>query len=627
LIERFAVPFGELWIHFAKELNQDLQMDSIQRLVASGLFFLPLLTVAGHTQVALTPSQNNAPDPLPVREKTLNTIFSDYWEDWLQHNPEFASSIGDKRYNDQLSDYSVQAYNESLARGRVFLNRLGQVDTTGMSAQEQLSKDVLVRQLVELQEEARFKPWEMPVNQFAGFHIELPQLVSRLSFTSQKDYDDYIARLQKAPIALQQITDDMSLGIDDHREPPKYLMEKVLVQVNTIANKKPEDSPFALPLQKFPSSIPAADQARIKADLLDAIAKQVNPAYVRFGKFLQAQYIPGGRTEPGVWALPDGDAYYAFRVKQSTTTDLTPAQIHQIGLDQVKQDEEQMLAIARKLGFADLKTFEASIEKNPHLHATSAAQLLDTYRGYIDQMRPKLPELFGRLPKAPLEIKPVPAYMEKDQAAAYYDNGTPDGSRPGTVYVNTYNFQSRSLAGVEAISYHEGLPGHHLQISIAQELTGLPEFRKYLYYTAFTEGWGLYSERLGKDVGFYQDPYSDYGRLEADIWRAIRLVVDTGVHSQHWTRQQMVDYFHEHSAIDDTNVQAEVDRYIAWPAQALGYKIGQLKFLELRAKAQQALGPKFDIRAFHDEIIDSGALPLDVVEQRVDTWIAQQKQQ
>jgi uncharacterized protein (DUF885 family) len=241
-------------------------------------------------------------------------------------------------------------------------------------------------------------------------------------------------------------------------------------------------------------------------------------------------------------------------------------------------------------------------------------------------MKPNLPKLFGRLPKAPLEVVPVPSYMEKDQAAAYYDNGTPDGSRPGRVYVNTYNFADRSLAPVEAVAYHEGLPGHHLQISIAQELTGLPEFRRYQDYTAFTEGWGLYSERLGKDVGFYKDPYSDYGRLENDMWRAIRLVVDTGVHSQHWTRQQMVDYFHEHSAIDDTNIQAEVDRYIAWPAQALGYKMGQLKILELRDRAKAALGPKFDIEAFHDEVLDSGALPLDVLEQRVNGWIAAQKQ-
>jgi len=578
--------------------------------------------------LALTASGGAAQDlPLNNRVKTLNAIFTDYWEDQLKHEPEFASSIGDNRYNDQLRDYSVQAYNESLSRERGFLSRLAEVDTAGMSTQEQLSKDLLVRELILNQQEARFKPWEMPVTQFDGLQLSLPQLVPRLTFNSVKDYDDYIARLKKVPLAFQQITDDMSIGMDDHREPPAYLMEKVLAQVNAIANQKPEDGPFTQPLKKFPASVSATQQARIKQELLAAIAGQVAPAYVRFSKFLKAQYIPGGRNDPGIWALPDGDAYYRFRVKQSTTTDLTPEQIHQIGVEQVKHDEDQLLAIAHKLGFADIKALQNAATHDPKLFPTSKEQLLDAYRGYLDRMRPKLPQLFGRLPKATVVVMPVPAYSEKDQAAAYYEHGSPDGSRPGMVYVNTYQFESRSLADVEDRAYHEGLPGHHLQISIAQELTDVPDFRKYLGYTAYSEGWGLYAEQLGKDVGFYQDPYSDYGRLEGDIWRAIRLVVDTGVHSKHWTRQQMVDYFHDHSAVEESGVQAEVDRYIAWPAQALGYKVGQLKFLELRAKAQQALGDKFNLSAFHDQVLDSGALPLDTLEQRVDSWIAQQKAQ
>jgi uncharacterized protein (DUF885 family) len=335
--------------------------------------------------------------------------------------------------------------------------------------------------------------------------------------------------------------------------------------------------------------------------------------------------VPKGRKDLGIWAIPDGEAYYAYRIRQSTTLNKSAAEIHQIGLDEVKRDEAEMLAIVHKLGFADLKSFSAALKTNPKEHPTSKDQLIEAYRGYIAQMKPRLPELFGRLPKAPLEVVPVPSYMEQSQAPAYYEQGTPDGSRPGRVYVNTYDFAGRSLASVEVISYHEGLPGHHLQIAIAQELKGLPTFRTQSYYTAYTEGWGLYSERLGKEIGFYQDPYSDYGRLEADMWRAIRLVVDTGVHSQHWTRQQMVDYFHEHSSIDEATVQSEVDRYIAWPGQALGYKMGQLKLLELREKAKTALGPKFDLRAFHDEVLDSGALPLDVLEQRVDSWIQKEK--
>ncbi|MGC2639978.1 MAG: DUF885 domain-containing protein [Acidobacteriaceae bacterium] len=572
-------------------------------------------------------SSQSAPADLASRQKALADLFAQIWEDNLSHNPEFASTIGDKRWNDQLTDYSVATYNTELARGREYLDKLAPIDTSGMTDQEALSKDLMVRQLIEQQEESQFKPWEMPVNQYSGLQLDLPQLVPQLSFTTARDYDDYIARLGKIPTAFQQITDNMMTGIDDHRVPPKYLLEKVLVQVNTLMAQKPEDSPFALPLKKFPASIAAPDQKRIHDAVIAAITKQVFPAYQRFAKFLSAEYIPAGRTDPGIWSLPDGDAYYAFLVKQSTTTDLTPAQIHQIGVDEVAKDEADMLAIAKKLGYVDLVSFRAAVAANPKLHPASAEALLDAYRGYIDQMRGKLPDLFGRLPKAQLVVEAVPDYMAKDQAAAYYEQGSPDGSRPGKVFVNTYAYPTRTLTDVESTAYHEGLPGHHLQISIAQELTGLPEFRKYSYYTAYTEGWGLYAERLGKDIGFYQDPYSDYGRLDADELRAVRLVVDTGVHSMHWTRQQMIDYFHAHLDDNDADTSAEVDRYIAWPAQALGYKIGQLKILELRARAQKALGAKFDLRAFHDQVVDSGALPLDVLDARITAWIASQQAQ
>jgi len=567
----------------------------------------------------------SADSSVAARSKALSTLLDDIWQNQLKHSPEFASSIGDKRYNDQLTDYSAKEVNDSLARERGYIQRLSEIDTTGLPHQEQLSAELMLRSLIEDQEGAKFKEWEMPVNQFYGFHTDLPQLSNRLQFDSVKDFDDYISRLKKVPAAFSQIMTNMQLGADEGRVQPQYLLEKVLVQTETIANQKADESPFALPLKKFPKTVSAAEQKRISTEMLAAISADVLPSYKRFAGFLKAECIPKGRKEAGVSALPNGDAYYAFRIRQSTTLNKTAAEIHQIGLDEVKRDEAEMLVIVKSLGFADIKSFTAALKANPKEHPASADALIEDYKGYIAGMKPKLPELFGRLPKAPLEVVPVPAYMEKDQSMAYYDNGTPDGSRPGRVYVNLYNFAERSLAGVEAVSYHEGIPGHHLQISIAQELTGLPEFRKYSYYTAYTEGWGLYSERLGKDVGFYKDPYSDYGRLEANIWRAIRLVVDTGVHSQHWTRQQMVDYFHDHSAIDETNIQSEVDRYIAWPAQALGYKMGQLKILELRERAKTALGTKFDIKAFHDEVLDSGALPLDVLAQRVDEWIAAQK--
>lgn len=580
-----------------------------------------VLPARGEVQTGATAPAASA----AARSKALTVLFAEIWEDTLKHSPEFASTLGDKRYNDRLSDYSAQEVNAALARGAGFIQRLGEIDATGLPEQEQLSKELMLRSLIDDQEGARFKQWEMPVNQFGGLHTSLPQLVNQLQFDGVKDYDDYIARLKKIPKAFSQIRTNMEFGMEDGRMPPAFLLEKVVVQAQTLADQKAIESPFALPLQKFPKTVSAAEQKRISNELLDTIETDVLPTYQRFVKFLKAQYVAKGRKEPGVWSLPDGDAYYTYRIKQSTTLNKSAAEIHQIGLDEVKRDEEEMLAIVHQMGFADLKSFNAALKANPKEHAASKEKLLDAYRGYIAQMKPRLPELFGRLPKAPLEVVPVPSYIEKNQAAAYYEQGTPDGSRPGRVNVNTYNFAERSLAPVEAVSYHEGVPGHHLQIAIAQELTGLPEFRKQSYYTAYTEGWGLYSERLGKEIGFYQDPYSNYGRLEADIWRAIRLVVDTGVHSQHWTRQQMVDYFHDHSAIDETNIQSEVDRYIARPGQALGYKMGQLKILELRQRAKTALGPKFDLKAFHDEVLDSGALPMDVLEQRVDNWIQRKK--
>ncbi len=570
-------------------------------------------------------AQTPAPQPVAARTAAHATLVKDLWEDQLKRSPEFASSLGDRRYNDQLTDHSPKAINDELARRRDFLARLTAIDLTGLSDQERLSAELMQREIIQGEGAARFKEWELPVNQFHGIHTDLPADVDNFPFDTVKDYDDYISRLHQIPTALRQASENLLAGIDDHRVQPAYILEKVLKQTEELANQTPATSPFALPLKKFPASINPATRKRISDELLDAIQTDVLPAYVRFAKFLKVVEVPAGRADPGVWASKDGDAYYAFCVRRSTTMDKSPAEIHQIGLDEVKRDEAEMLAIVKKLGYPDIKTFSAAMAKDPKQHPTSPAALLDLYRHYESQMQPKLPELFNRLPKAPLEVVEMPEYLGKDQAAAWYAHGTPDGSRPGRVNINTYNTTERAIAPIEAVAYHEGIPGHHLQISIAQELTGLPDFRKHIGYTAFTEGWALYSERLGKEIGFYQDPISDYGRLEGDIWRAIRLVVDTGVHSQHWTRQQMVDYFHDHSAIDETNVQAEVDRYIAWPGQALGYKMGQMKILELRAKAKAELGPKFDLKAFHDTVVDGGALPMDVLEQRVNAWIAATK--
>jgi uncharacterized protein (DUF885 family) len=578
---------------------------------------------------ALRPQAPVSPPATPAsiesNRKALNTIFQDYWEDNLKHDPEFASTLGDKRYNDQISDYSVRAINDRLAREQGFLMRLAAIDPAGLTDQEKISRDLLLRHFAEDEEAADFKAWEMPLNQMGGIHTAYPGLVAQLSFTTVKDYDDWIARLHLIPKAFDQVTTNMSIGMEDHRVPPKYLLQKALEQVKGMASQKPEESPLALPLKSFPATIKPAEQERIKAEMLDAIGKEVLPAYLRFARFLEVSYVPAGREQLGIDSLPDGKKYYEFLIRRTTTTDLTPDKIHQLGLDEVKRDEAEMLAIAQKLGFADLATFRASLKTNPKLHPASRQALLDAYRGYLTPMQAKLPQLFGRLPKAKFEVVPVPDYQEKTAAPAYYESGTPDGARPGRLFINTYNAAGRNLYSAEDIAYHEGIPGHHLQISISQEQEDVPTFRKYNGNTAYVEGWGLYAERLGKDVGFYQDPYSDYGRLEGDIWRAIRLVVDTGVHSQHWTREQMVQYFHDHSNIDDTSIQSEVDRYISMPSQALAYKVGQLKILELRDRAKSALGDKFDIRAFHDQVLDTGALPLDVLSTRIDAWIASQK--
>lgn len=560
-----------------------------------------------------------------ARSQSVYDLFSGYWEDYLRSHPEAATSLGDKRYNDRWSDLSSAAIEVSLKRDRLYENRLRAVDTTELSAEDKLSIELLIRILREEQESAQFKEWEIPVNQIHGIHFELPQLVSVSPFDDAKDYGNYIVRLRRVPRLFDQLRTNMSLGMKDGHMPAKLVSEKVLTQVKAILAIRLEDSPFVAPLLKFPSSIGSEDRKRFSQEVNSAVAQDVIPAYKAFATFLETQYIPKSRSEAGVWSIPDGDAYYAFCIKRNTTLDMSADKIHQVGLEEVKRDEAAMLAIANKLGYKDLKGFKLAITADPKLHAASRDQILDAYRGYLNQMKAKLPEEFGTLPKNDLIVEATPSYTEKQRPSATYEPGILDGKHPGRVVVNTYNFAQIALWDAESIAYHEGIPGHHLQFSVVQERSDLPDFRKHREYTAYTEGWGLYAEQLSMEVGFYQDPYSDYGRLEQDILRAIRLVVDTGLHSKHWNRQQVVDYFHEHSSVDETNVQRETDRYIAWPGQALGYKVGQLKLLELRQRARSQLGARFEIKKFHDFILDSGALPLDVLDRCVNDWIATQK--
>ncbi len=565
------------------------------------------------------------PDPAEKAQQ-LKSLFAEEWEHELLTSPETATALGDNRYNDRLSDNSPEFIQSELKEDHKFLARFEAIDRAGLSSQDKLSRELMIRKLREDIEGAEFKPWEMPVNQRDGLHLWLIDLVTLTPFKTAKDYEDYLSRLHQMPRLFDQVIGNMRQGMRDHLMPPRYLLEKVAPDAQAIASKTGEASPFAKPVETFPDSIPADQQTKLRAAVLAAINSEVLPAYQKFATFVRDEYAPQGRSELGVWALPDGDKRYCFEVRRMTTTDLSPDEIHEIGLKQIAETEKEMLVLAHQLGFKDLASLDEHIKADRSLYASSGEQLLDLYTKYARQMEAKLPTLFTRLPKNKLVVIPMDSFRAKNAVPADYSPGAGDGSRAGRINVNEYDPEHRLVLNVEAIAYHEGVPGHHLQISIGQELPELPAFRRYGEYTAFVEGWAFYSERLGKEIGFYQDPYSNYGRLENEMWRDIRLVIDTGVHAKHWTRDQMVEYFHRYTAMDEPNVQSEVDRYIAWPGQALAYKLGQLEILKLREEARQKLGNKFDLRAFHDEVVGSGPLPLDVLHPQVEEWMAAQKQ-
>ncbi|MFZ1160261.1 MAG: DUF885 domain-containing protein [Candidatus Sulfotelmatobacter sp.] len=571
-------------------------------------------------------AQNHASAPASIesRRQQLLSLFDEQWQYTLRTNPEWATMLGDTRYNDRLSDQSPEFFQSELEQQHKFLSRFEAVDPAGFSRQDALSRELMIRQLRQQIEGAQFKSWEMPVNQMNGIHLDLPDMVALTPFNTVTDYDNYLARLRQIPHAFDQVTANMRLGLRDGLMPPRYLLEKVSAEADDVASKAGENSPFAAPIKKFPASVPAADQKRLRDAVLAAVADQIVPAYQRFAAFVRKDYAPHGRTDPGVWSLPDGAARYRFSIRRMTTTDKTPEEIHALGLKQIDEIEAEMLAVAHKLGFKDLASLNDHIKNERRFYATSGQQVLDLYANYARGMEPELPKLFGHLPKSKLTVIPMEPSRSKNAVPADYTDGAADGSRPGHINVNEWDPEHRLVLNIEAIAYHEGIPGHHLQLSLAQEMQNLPEFRRHAGYTAFVEGWALYAERLGKEVGHYQDPYSDYGRLENEMWRAIRLVIDTGVHEKHWSRDQMVEYFHRYTAMDEPNVQSEVDRYIAWPGQALAYKLGQLEILKLREEARQKLGDKFDIRAFHDEVLGNGALPLDVLDSEVSSWINSQ---
>jgi len=562
---------------------------------------------------------------LEQREKALNDLLAEQWEYQLQQSPEFATVLGDYRFNDRWSDISLANTAVQRKASEAFLVRFEAIDTSGFPESERLNKELMVQQIKDGLTSLDLKLNEMPLDQFNGAHLQYPQFVSIIPVDSVKHYEDYIARLRAIPHQLDELMDVARQGMADGLMPPRYLLEKVVTQCQAIAKPAGVQSAFAIPVKKFPKDISAKDQKRLRAAVIAAIDHDVRPAYRKLATFVANDYAPHGRLQEGLWALPNGDALYRFAIHSLTTTDMDPQAIHDLGLSEVARIESEQTAIAKKLGYADLKTFRVALKNDPKIHPTSRQQIVDLYTKYIAQMQPELPKLFGLLPKTAVQVMQVEAYREKEAPGASYQQGTPDGARPGLVYVNTSDFKNRSTLTIESTAYHEGVPGHHMQISIAQTLPALPPFRQQAGYTAYAEGWALYSERLGKEVGFYKDPYSDYGRLSDELLRANRLVLDTGVHYKHWTRQQMVDWFHEHSSDDEPDLQSETDRYIAWPAQALAYKLGQLKILSLREKAKAELGDRFDIRAFHDSVLDGGALPLDALDAHVNAWIAATK--
>jgi uncharacterized protein (DUF885 family) len=546
-----------------------------------------------------------------------NALFDDAWQANLKMNPIQATAVGDYRYNDQLSDYSLSAQATRHQRDLADLARIKAIDPSGFPEQDQISHDLFLRQLQERVEDYDLKEFEMPLSASGGgggIHANLADLPLSMPFDSVKHYEDYISRLRKIPRAFLQTEEVLRAGVNDRLVPVRFIAEKIPGQAQGVI----ASNPFILPLKRFPASFSDADKNRLTEQITSTVNNEVFPAYRQFAAFITTDYIPNTRTTLSVNSL-GGKRRYQATLRRFTTTNLTAAQIHEIGLKEVDRINVEMAALAKANGYVNLATFRDHIESDPKYLAVSAEGIVEDFRKYIAEMQPHLPELFNLLPKTAVTVEPIPPFQAS--AATHYQGGTPDGKRPGRVSVAVSDPARRSYINDEAVAYHEGVPGHHLQITIEQSLTGLPEFRKHGGNSAYTEGWGLYAEQLGKEIGLYRDPGSDYGRLRSELFRAVRLVVDTGIHDMDWSRDQVVKYMRNSHAVDEPTIQAETDRYIAGPGQACSYKLGQLKIRELRERAKQQLGAKFDLKTFHDEILSGGALPLDMLDARVDRWI------
>jgi len=546
-----------------------------------------------------------------------NALFDEFYETGLKNSPERATSYGDYRYNALLGQYSLAEIARQHAEGDDFLKRLEAIPTEGMSDTDLLSHQLMQRQLEREDVNYDLKNYEMPVNQQNGIHTRLADLPLSVPFDSVPHYQDYISRLHQIPRVLDQTTEVLRQGEKDGLMPPKLVLAKLPAQCDGIVAA----NPFLLPAKKFPKEFSDANKKRLTDEMTKTINEEVFPAYKKFAGFLRAEYDPHGRTELSIESLPDGKRRYAEAVKTMTTMNITPAEVHEIGLKEVERITAEMTKLAQAQGDKDLSSFRAAVNNDPKWKPQSEQQIVDDFAKYIHQMEPKLPELFGLLPKSPVTVEAIPDFAKAE--STHYVPGTPDGKRAGRVVVAVADPTKRTLVNDEAVAYHEGVPGHHMQISIAQTLPSLPKFRLHGFYSAYTEGWALYSEELGKEIGFYQNPVSDYGRLNSELFRAVRLVVDTGIHDKNWSREKVIEYMHVND-VNDALAQTETDRYIAWPGQALAYKMGQLTIRTLRDRARAQLGSKFDIKAFHDELINGGAMPLDLLQERMERWIKAQ---
>ena len=557
--------------------------------------------------------------------RQLHALFQEEWEYTLREDPTFASFLGDRRYNDRWADASLAALERRQQHSRETLERLKSIDMAGLSEADRLNYRLFRKQYENDVEGYQFRWYLLPLNQRDGVQTA-DELADALRFATVKDYEDWLARLRALPVLVEQTTALMKEGIRAGMVHPRVIMERVPAQIEKQIVDDPAKSSFFKPFLRFPETIPPAERERLAAQAQAAIREQVVPAYRKFQRFFLEEYLPACLEKAGVWQLPRGKELYAFRTRLFTTTNLTPEEIHRLGLEEVKRIRGEMEAIIKQIGFqGSFEEFLQFLRTDPRFYYRDPQELLEAYRALSKQLDPTLVKLFKRLPRAPYGVEPIPDAVAPDTTTAYYRQPAADGSRAGTYFVNLYRPEVRPKYEMEALSMHEAVPGHHLQIALAMELGELPEFRRYDGYTAFTEGWGLYAESLGGELGFYRDPYSKFGQLTYEMWRAVRLVVDTGMHTMGWSRQQAIDYFKANAAKTELDIVNEVDRYIAWPGQALAYKIGELKIKELRARAARELAERFDVRDFHDVVLGSGAVPLDVLEANVAAWIARVK--